>query len=321
MHSFIHLLGGLVNSPTPPAVVPPATPPAAPPHEELANSLESLMQMPMDELVAHIVKVLASFGMKVLLAVVVYFLGRWLIKYLNRLIVKIMIRRDVDPSLRTFVVSLVRISLMIVLIIIIISILGIDTTSFVALFASAGLAVGLAMSGTLQNFAGGVMILLFKPYRVGHVIEAQGYTGTVKEIQLFNTVINTADNKRILIPNGGLSTGVINNYSYETQRRVEWVFGIGYGDNFDLAKDTIAHLLEEDERVLKEPAYYIALQQLAPSSVNIVVRAWVQTDDYWAVAYGLNEKVYKVFAEKGIHIPFPQMDVHVISTPQSGVSK
>ena len=173
----------------------------------------------------------------------------------------------------------------------------------------------MALSGTLQNFAGGVMVLLFKPYRVGDFIEAQGQSGTVKEIQLFNTVLNTADNKTILVPNGSLSTGIINNYSREARRRVDWTFGIGYGDDYDFAKATLAELLDADSRVMKDPAYFIALQSLGDSSVNIVVRAWVSTADYWSVYFDLNEKVYKVFTQKGINIPFPQMDVHLIPSP------
>ena len=171
----------------------------------------------------------------------------------------------------------------------------------------------MALSGTLQNFAGGVMVLLFKPYRVGDYIEAQGQSGTVKEIQLFNTVLNTPDNKTILVPNGSLSTGIINNYSHEERRRVDWTFGIGYGDSYDYAKATLRELLEADERILKDPAYFIALHSLGDSSVNIVVRAWVATPDYWNVYFGMNEKVYKVFNERGINIPFPQMDVHLYS--------
>ena len=173
------------------------------------------------------------------------------------------------------------------------------------------LAIGMALSGTLQNFAGGVMILIFKPFHVGDFIEAQGQTGTVKEIQLFNTIINTPDNKTIMIPNGGISTGIINNYSKENRRRVEWTFGIGYGDDYDKAKATIAELLEQDDRILPEPAHFIALSSLGDSSVNIVVRVWTSTDNFWSVFFDMNEKVYKRFAEVGLNIPFPQMDVHL----------
>ena len=198
-----------------------------------------------------------------------------------------------------------------ILIIIVISFLGIDTTSFIAIFASAGLAVGMALSGTLQNFAGGVLVLLLKPYRVGDFIEAQGQTGTVKAITLFSTVLATPDNKNIILPNGGMSTGIINNYSKENIRRVDWTFGIAYGDDYDKAKATIASLLEADDRVMKDPAYFIALGALADSSVNITVRAWVASEDYWGVFFDMNEKVYKTFPKEGLNIPFPQMDVHL----------
>ena len=183
--------------------------------------------------------------------------------------------------------------------------------SFIALFASAGVAVGMALSGTLQNFAGGVMILLFKPFKVGDYIEAQGQSGTVKEIQIFNTIITTTDNKVIIIPNGGLSTGIMMNYSKESQRRVDWVFGIGYGDSYEHAKAVIARLLDNDPRVLKDPNYFIALTALNSSSVDIVVRAWVKAENYWGVFFDMNEKVYKTFAEENLNIPFPQMDVHL----------
>ena len=175
-----------------------------------------------------------------------------------------------------------------------------------------GIAVGMALSGTLQNFAGGVMVLLFKPYKVGDYIEAQGQSGTVKEIQIFNTILNTPDNKTIIVPNGGLSTGIINNYSKEGKRRVDWTFGIGYGDDYDKAKEVLSRMLDEDTRVLKDPAYFIALHSLGDSSVNIVVRAWVATSDYWSVYFDMNERVYKEFGKYGLNIPFPQMDVHVI---------
>lgn len=220
-------------------------------------------------------------------------------------------KRQVEASLFSFTRSLVKITLNFILVIILISVLGIETSSFIALFASAGVAIGMALSGTLQNFAGGVMILLFKPFKVGDFIEAQGQSGSVKEIQIFNTIISTPDNKIIIIPNGGLSTGITKNYSKEEMRRVDWEFGIAYGDNYDTAKKVIEKLLASDERILKEPAYFIALNSLGASSVNLVVRAWVKAGDYWDVYFGMNEKVYKTFAEENLNIPFPQMDVHI----------
>ena len=193
----------------------------------------------------------------------------------------------------------------------IIGVLGIETSSFIALFASAGVAVGMALSGTLQNFAGGVMILLFKPFKVGDFIEAQGQSGTVKEIQIFNTILTTVDNKVIIIPNGGLSTGIMMNYSKEELRRVDWEFGVAYGDSYDKARSVLERMLQADSRVLRSPEYFIALNSLGERSVNIVVRAWVKAGDYWDVFFDMNEKVYKTFASENLTIPFPQMDVHV----------
>jgi len=278
---------------------------------EIADKLASLSQMSGEELIQMSIRGLLSVGSRILIALVLLFVGRWIIRSLRKGVNRVLTNRKVEASLRSFLMSLVNITLTLFLIIVIIGILGIDTTSFIAVFASAGLAVGMALSGTLQNFAGGVMILIFKPFKVGDFIEAQGQSGTVKEIQLFNTVINTVDNKTILIPNGGLSTGIINNYSKENSRRVDWTFGIGYGDDYDKAKATIAELLESDGRIFKDPAYFIALTSLGDSSVNIVVRAWTASSDYWGVFFDMNEKVYKRFAEVGLNIPYPQMDVHL----------
>lgn len=281
-------------------------------HKEiLAQKIQTLSQMSTEELTSMVIKWVLNLSARVLIAVAIFFIGRWIIRYLKRILRRMMERRSVEASLKSFLLNLVSITLTLFLIIVIIGILGIDTTSFVAIFASAGLAIGMALSGTLQNFAGGVMILIFKPFRVGDFIEAQGQTGTVKEIQLFNTVINTTDNKTIMIPNGGISTGIINNYSKESLRRVEWTFGIGYGDDYDLAKATIASMLDQDTRVLKDPAYFIAVSSLGDSSVNIVVRAWTSTGDFWNVFFDMNEKVYKQFALVGLNIPYPQMDVHI----------
>ena len=252
-----------------------------------------------------------SVGSKMLLAIVVFLVGRWIVRRLNKLLAKILEKRHVEASLSTFVKSLVNITLTLLLIIVVIGVLGIETSSFIALFASAGVAIGMALSGTLQNFAGGVMILLFKPFKVGDTIEAQGQSGTVREIQIFNTILATPDNKIIIIPNGGLSTGLMKNYSREATRRVDWEFGIAYGDDYTKAKAVIARLLDADGRVLKDPAYFIALTSLGESSVNIVVRAWVNAGDYWGVYFDMNEKVYKTFAEENLNIPFPQLDVHL----------
>lgn len=273
--------------------------------------MENLSSLSLDTAISKLIDLSISLGSKLLIAIIVFFIGRWLVRRCCRLVVKIMEKKQVEASLFSFIRSLVNITLNFLFVIILISILGIETSSFIALFASAGVAVGMALSGTLQNFAGGVMILLFKPFKVGDFIEAQGQSGTVKEIQIFNTIMATADNKIIIIPNGGLSTGIMKNYSKEENRRVDWEFGIGYGDSYDKAKMVITKLIESDSRILKDPAYFIALTSLGESSVNIVVRAWVKAPDYWGVFFDMNEKVYKTFAEENLSIPFPQMDVHL----------
>ena len=276
--------------------------------EEILSSTSTLSW---DVFISKMIDLGISLGSKLLIALVIFIIGRWLVKRILRLTCTIMQKRQVEASLYSFVRSLVGITLNFVLLITIISVLGIETSSFIALFASAGVAIGMALSGTLQNFAGGVMILLFKPFKVGDTIEAQGQSGKVKEIQIFNTLITTPDNKLIIIPNGGLSTGIMKNYSKEPTRRVDWEFGIGYGDSYDKAKAVIDKLLASDSRVLQDPAWFIALTSLGESSVNIVVRAWVNAPDYWDVYSNLNEKVYKTFAEEGLNIPFPQLDVHL----------
>lgn len=273
--------------------------------------MENLSSMSAQDLFKTVANGAVSIALKIVIALVIFWVGRWLIRRVRKMMARIMTRRNVDVSLRAFLISLVTITMMLFLIIITIGILGIDTTSFIALFASAGLAIGMALSGTLQNFAGGVMILLFRPFRVGDFIEAQGQSGTVKEIQLIHTLLNTADNKTILLPNGPVSTGIINNYSRESRRRVDWTFSIAYGDDYDVAQGVLLELLEADERVAKDPAPFVALTALADSSVNIVVRAWVESGEYWNVYFDMNERVYKTFTERGLNIPFPQMDVHL----------
>jgi small conductance mechanosensitive channel len=183
--------------------------------------------------------------------------------------------------------------------------------SFIAILGAAGFAIGMALSGTLQNFAGGVMILIFKPFKKGDFIDAQGYMGTVKDIQIFVTTLTTPDNKTIIIPNGGLSTGSLTNYSIEPSRRVDWTVGFAYGDDYDKARSVVLDILKNDKRILPDPKPFVVLGALADSSVNLTVRAWVKGADYWGVFFDFNENVYKSFAKEGIGIPFPQMDVHI----------
>ena len=228
-------------------------------------------------------------------------------------LVKVLNKRETDPSLIPFLTGLLGITLKVMLVISVIQMVGVETTSFVAIIGAAGLAIGLALSGTLQNFAGGVIILILKPYRVGDVVEAQGFIGSVTEIQIFHTIMKTWDNKVIVIPNGPLSTGSLVNYNQEPTRVVEWIFGIGYTDDIDKARQVIEDAIFTDERVLntKEEGYYINLNELADSSVNFKVRAKVNTPDYWDVFFAGTEKVKKAFDANGISIPFPQRDVHM----------
>lgn len=251
-----------------------------------------------------------SLGKSIIAALVIYFVGRYVVKLINKVVKKMMEKRKLDPAVESFLGSLVNITLTILLIIAVISALGIETTSFAALLASAGVAVGMALSGNLQNFAGGLMILLFKPYKIGDVVETQGKTGLVKEIQIFHTILTTADNKTIFIPNGSISSGVLTNYSDQDLRRVDWSIGIEYGEDYEKTKAAIEELLNADKRVLKTPEYFIALEQLADSKVNIAIRAWVKSVNYWNVFFDFNKTVYSEFNKKGIGFPFPQITVH-----------
>lgn len=252
-----------------------------------------------------------EYGPKLVGAILVWIIGSWIIKALTRSFDKLLNKRNTDASLRPFLKGMVNILLKVMLVISVLGMLGIEMTSFIAVLGAAGLAVGMALSGTLQNFAGGVMILIFKPFKVGDYIDAQGHSGTVKEIQIFNTILKTPDNKTIIIPNGGLSNSSMVNYSTEELRRVDWTVGIGYGDDTDKARSVIQKMLESDTRILKDPAIFIGVSELADSSVNFAVRAWVNAADYWDVFFDLNENVYKTFDKEGLNIPFPQMDVHV----------
>lgn len=249
-------------------------------------------------------------GWTIIKAVIVFLVGRFVIKMLNKLVRRILTKRDFDPSVKTFVGSLVNVTLMILLIISVVGALGVQTTSFAALLASAGVAIGMALSGNLSNFAGGLIILLFKPYKVGDYIESQGVGGTVVEIQIFHTILLTADNKKIFIPNGSLSSGVVTNIGNEPTRRVDWTIGVEYGSDFNHVKSVIESVLAQDARILGDPAPFIALSALADSSVNVVVRVWVKSSDYWGVYFDTNKAIYATFNAEGIGFPFPQLTVH-----------
>ncbi len=256
-------------------------------------------------------ELIMTYGPKLLGALVVLIVGLFIIKALNKSFKKFLETRNIDPSLKPFFSSIISALLKTLLAISVLSMLEIEMTSFIAILGAAGLAIGMALSGSLQNFAGGVIILIFKPFKVGDYIDAQGYNGTVKGIQIFNTILTTPDNKTIIIPNGGLSTGSMINYSTEPLRRVDWTFGVGYGDSTGKTKEVLQKLIDSNELILKDPAPFIAVSALADSSVNFVVRAWVKAPDYWTVFFDMNEKVYNTFNEEGLNIPFPQMDVHV----------
>ncbi|MEQ9309447.1 MAG: mechanosensitive ion channel [Balneolaceae bacterium] len=255
--------------------------------------------------------IVLAYGPGLLKAIAVLIVGLWLVRIIVGIIKKMLTKSNVDPSLQGFLRSLVSILLKVMVYITALGMLGIEMTSFIAILGAAGLAVGLALSGTLQNFAGGVMILLFKPYKVGDFIDAQGHSGVVKEIQIFITILTTPDNKTVIIPNGPLATGSLINFSTQATRRVDWTFGIGYGDDVDKAYDVLKKLLSGDERILSDPEPFMAVSELADSSVNIVVRVWVNAPDYWAVHFRMNEEVYKTFDKEGLSIPFPQRDIHL----------
>lgn len=356
---------------------------------KIAGDVAMLKSLSLEDLLNRLADSAVKFAINVAIAIVVFYVGRFIIRKIYRLVSSIFIKREIDRSLSTFVLSLINMVLYFILIVTVIGILGIETTSFLALFASAGVAIGMALSGTLQNFAGGVLILLLKPYKIGDYIEAQGYAGTVKEIQIFFTVITTPDNKSISIPNGGLSTGSVNNWTREDYRRVSWTVSISYGDDVDAARAAILEMFDADERVMPgivthestevtgdgttadeaagtataEPAFdaeadkpyrrtfwdkllrrhraakgaiakweenrdaqlaallpkpdydpKVFVGELAGSSVDLTVRAWTRTADYWAVFYYYNERFYNELPKHGINFPFPQLDVHLPKT-------
>jgi small conductance mechanosensitive channel len=252
-----------------------------------------------------------QYGPKLIGAIVTLIIGLWVIKAIMKGVEKGFQKREIDPSLTPFLKGIISTLLKVVLIISVLSMIGIAMTSFVAIIGSIGLAVGLALSGTLQNFAGGVIILIIKPFKVGDYIEAQGYDGTVNQIQIFNTILKTPDNKTVIIPNGGLSTGSMINYSTEATRRISWTFGIGYGDKVEQAREILMKMFKEDERILADPEPAVLVSELADSSVNLSARVWVNAGDYWPVFWKMNEEAYNKFNAEGINIPFPQMDVHM----------
>ncbi len=263
------------------------------------------------ELLAMSEQYIVSYGGQLLLAILTLIVGFWIIGKLVKGIKKVFEKRGFDETLQPFLIGIISSLLKIMLIISVMTMVGIEMTSFIAILAAAGLAVGMALSGTLQNFAGGVMLLILKPFKKGDYIEAQGYAGTVDEIQIFVTRLKTPDNRNIYIPNGGLSTASLVNFSQESTRRVDFSFGIGYGDDIDKAKELIMTIIKSNDLILKTPEPFIAVGELADSSVNLTTRVWTKASDYWSVFFFMNETVKKEFDKKGISIPFPQTDVHL----------
>ena len=249
-------------------------------------------------------------GKSILAAILIYVIGRFIIKYIMRFVTTLLAKRKMEISVQTFLKSLLSIILNLVLAFAIISKLGVETTSLAALLASAGVAIGMALSGNLSNFAGGLIILVFKPFKVGDYIDAPGGSGTVKEIQIFHTLIATTDNRMIYIPNGLLSSNAVTNYNKQETRRIDWTFGVEYGEDVQKVRDVLQRIVDADKRILQEPKPMIVLQTLNASSVDILVRVWVKSADYWTVLYEVNELVYDTFNKEGIGFPFPQLTVH-----------
>ncbi len=264
----------------------------------------------LDTIIAQLLASGIELGKRILIASLIYLVGRYVVKWLNRLFTKILERRRIEPELKTFLESLCSMVLNVLLFIAVVGALGIETTSFAALLASIGATLGMALSGQMQNFAGGVIILLNKPYKIGDFINTNGVSGTVKEIQIFHTKLLTVDNITILVPNGSISSGVLTNYSQQELRRIDFTVGVEYGTSVDKVRATLVDIIKTDSRLLQEPEPMIALSELADSSVNIIVRVWTKTEDYWPAYFNLKETVYKTFNDRQIGFPFPQLTVH-----------
>ena len=281
----------------------------------IADALEKVSTMSGSEMIDSLIRIILKWGLKVIAAMLIYIVGRWLIKRIRKILISIFKRREMEASFATFALSFVNITLTVVLFVIIVGILGVPTSTFAALLAAGGLAVGMALSGTLQNFAGGVMILLFKPFKVGDFINVNGLSGTVDAITITTTQIHTPDNKIIHLPNGPIANNNIENYSMAPHRRIEWLVSISYGDDADNAIKTMTSLLKEDQRVLSVPEEpYAVVSELGDSAVIISARAWVSTPDYWSVLWDMNKVFYNELPKNGIRFPFPQLDVHIDGT-------
>ena len=280
---------------------------------QLKEVVEKISKLNYQELLTNIVQEAGWVVIKILIALAIYCIGKMLIKWVLRLLDKSFAHHRIERSLQAFLRSMIKALMMVVLVLAIVQTLGVNTSSFLAIFASAGLAIGMALSGTLQNFAGGVILLILRPYKVGDYIEAQGQSGTVESIGLFSTCLKTPDNQTIYVPNNTISSSIIDNYSQSATRRVDWTLSISYGDDVDVARKAILEMLASDERILTDPAAVVWVANLGESSVGLTIRAWVKNADYWGVKFTMNERMYKELPAKGINFPFPQLDVNVKS--------
>ena len=279
---------------------------------DLAAIAEKIATTPTNELLGELLDKAVSFGLKVLAALIIYGIGAWLIRKVKNILTRVFERKGTDAAVASFTMSITSIALTLILIIITIGVLGIDTSSFAALLAGGGMAIGLALNGTVQNFAGGIMLLIFKPFKSGDFIEAQGYSGTVSEVTITSTKLVTTDNRVIIIPNGALSNGTINNYSDQKFRRVDITVDVEYGSSSEEVKSILHSLIKDDSRILNEPAPpFIALSALKESGVQFTMRLWVNASDYWNVFFELTEEIYNELPKNGIKFPFPQLDINI----------
>ena len=278
---------------------------------EMINKISKINEIDYHQFLNDMLQEAGWILLKIVLAFAIYCVGRLLMRWILRIMDKAFSRHDVEVSLRSFLRSIVKVLMLIMIFLAIIQTLGVNTSSFLAIFASAGLAIGMALSGTLQNFAGGVILLLLRPYKVGDYIEAMGQSGTVESIGLFSTCLKTPDQQTIYVPNGSISTSIIDNYSQSETRRVDWTLSISYGDDVDVARREILAMLTADKRVLTDTAPVVYVHTLNSSSVDLSIRAWVANADYWVLYFDMNEKMYKELPSKGINFPFPQLDVNL----------
>ena len=276
------------------------------------EAVKDIYDVELSKLLETLIGFALQAGKSILVAIIIYVVGRFIIRMVNKIVAKVLVKRNVDLTIQSFVKSFVNVLLTTLLIVAVVNALGVDTTSFAALLASVGLAAGMALSGNLQNLAGGILLLLFRPFRVGDYITAQGESGTVKEIQILHTIIVTVDNRDVILPNGALSSGNMTNFSKEPLRRVDLTIGVEYGQDIDRVREVLQKLFAAGTRILQEPAPFVALGALSSSSVDITIRLWVKSEDYWGVFFDTNETIYKTFNKEGINFPFPQLTVHQV---------